>query len=122
MITGDITCEAPIISTSASFEWAQRLDGTIYRLRLAWNPRTFDWSLDIVATDGTILASGLGVRTRINSIGDLNDARLPPGQIYVEADPLDGDPGRTSFASTHRLVYRPVANVATALGTDEEVR
>lgn len=121
-MTGDLILDAPRISPSALISWSQRLEGTFYRFRLAWNARTWRWSLDITAADGTLLAAGLPIRSSINAMGGLNDRRLPPGQIFALPVSDNADPGRDAFTTTHRLVYRTAALVEAAAGTEDEVR
>lgn len=86
------------------------LDGSTYRLELAWNERDEAWSLSIFAQDGTQLLAGravlLGAGLTIRSV----DRRLPPGELLVvDTSGRDEDAGLADLGDRVLLVYREAA-------------
>jgi hypothetical protein len=118
-MTGDIVFDAPVVARSALVSWTARLDSVVYRIRIAWNARTYRWSMDVIAADGTLLAGGVGINADVSILGAFNDSRLPAGQFAALTVGAPSEIGRDAFRTTHRFVYRPAALVSAAEGTGD---
>lgn len=111
----------PRFSSSTEIHWRERLDGEWYGLRLAYNTRMKWWTLDLEASDGAALWSGIRVVTGVNLNVPVVDG-APPGQIFaLDVEGQNRDPGRQDLRGPVVLFYRPQADVAAAVGTALEV-
>lgn len=118
-IAGDLVLEAPRRTTLAVFAWVPRLGDDRYRLRLHWSDRTRVWSLSIRTLTDDPIVDGVQCATGVDLLGGVTADGQPPGQIWIEDTTRRGtDPGRQSWQSTHRLIYRPPEVAATATGSD----
>lgn len=114
---------APSRSDRPAFRWRTRLDGRFYGFRLVFSQRMRTWLLDL--SDAT----GAPIFTAVTCVVDQDLTRpfavstIPPGQLFVRDESgLGRIPGRDAWRSDHRMIYRPEADVAAAVGTDLEVR
>lgn len=114
---------APQRSDRPSFRWRTRLEGSFYNLRLVWNSRAQRWLLDISDAVGLPIATGIGIVTGVDMLRPFADSRLPGGQLFARDESGRGRlPTRDGWRADFRLLYRTVADVAAAAGTDDEVR
>jgi hypothetical protein len=122
-IVGDEVQQGPPRATRPEFSFRTRLEAELYQLRFAYNSRMQRWFMDVQAPDGTDIVRGIRVATGHNLIRPFQaDPRLPRGQLFVVDDSgADRDPDRFGWRGDFRLVYRPIAIVTGAAGTDNEV-
>ena len=59
------------------------LDGTVYRLRMLWNPSGRHWTLGLRTEDGTALLDGIKVVPNYPLLRQYNRPDLPPGEIMA---------------------------------------
>lgn len=124
MIGGsDLIFEAPKQSLRASIEWRSLLEGRRFNFKMEWTSRLGFWTLDILDVSRNDLVLGLRMVNGMDLIAPFSHLEaFPSGQLFVEdGGGLYREPGRTSFASSHHLIYRPSDVVATAEGTDDEI-
>ena len=118
-IAGDLVLEAPRRTSLAVFAWVSRLGSDRYRLRLHWSDRTRVWSLSIRTLADDPIVDGVQCATGVDLLGDVVAVGRPPGQLWIEdTTRAEADPGRSSWQSTHRLIYRSPEVAATATGED----
>lgn len=83
-----------------------RLEGTLYRFRMAWNRTQGFWTLDIATENGETLFQGHRMTTGTDMIRSYKTAKFPPGRlVVVDVEGLDREPGRYAFRDSHALVY-----------------
>jgi hypothetical protein len=111
----------PRLSTKTELHWRERFDGEWYGLRLCYNTRMQWWTLDLEASDGSPLWSGVRIVTGVNLNVPVVDG-APPGQIFaLDVESQNRDPGRHDLAGPIVIYYRPLADVLAAVGTAIEV-
>jgi len=121
-IAGDIALEAPRRTPLAVFAWVSRLGSDRYRLRMHWSDRTRVWTLSIRTLADDPIVDGVQCVTGVDLLGDVVADGRPPGQLWIEdTTRREADPGRSSFRSTHRLLYRST-EVAAAATSEDVVR
>jgi len=91
------------------------LDGVRLALRLWMNSRSFRWSIDVSDAAGTALIQGHALVSNADVFRPYRSAAttLPGGQLFA-LDVTGGGAGPSGFNAwreTHRLVYRPAADL-----------
>lgn len=66
-------------------EWSQkvRLDGKSYKLRVRWNTSSEAWSVDVLTSGSVLIVSGLRIVRGQALLRQLQDARLPSGDLFA---------------------------------------
>lgn len=125
----DLVLLGPKRTDRPAFRFRTQLEGTLYGFRFVWNSRLFRWYCDLADAAGNTIASGIAIVTGNDLLaaipggpGPTHDPK-PPGQLFVVDDSGAGRlPTRNGWRSDFRLIYRPAADVAAAVGTPSEVR
>lgn len=103
----------PAYPDRSHYSYRVALEGTVYRLRWQWNPRTEGWYVSLYTSDDTALVTGVRVVCNYPLFSELKDARLPLGMVV--AVPLtedDSDPGYTDLGGRVRVLYMEAADRA----------
>lgn len=118
----DQVLQGPTKTDRAAMRWRTRLDGRFYEFRLMWNVRMRTWFLDIAQSDGTPLVNAHRAAIGVDVTAPYNDARLPVGQLFfLDSEGQGVEAGRNDLQGRSPLVYRPLADVALAAGTADEI-
>lgn len=92
--------------TDPRFSFMTRLEGRLYRFRMAWNVRGGFWTLDIATEQGKTLFQGHRITEGMDMLRSYCSAAFPPGQlIAVDNEGQGREPGRYAFRDSHDLVY-----------------
>lgn len=123
MIIGDFVFPGPSQTRRSTFDWRAELDGRRFNMKMEWTERGGFWTLDLRDASQVDLQIGTRMVSHIDLIAPFSHlSDWPPGQIFIEdAEGEFREPGRFSFLSSHKLIYRPESVVAEAAGTIAEV-
>lgn len=112
-ILDDLTAADPLRATLGC---EAVLDDVRVRLRLWMNPRSFRWSIDVMDSAGRPLIEGHALVAQADVLRPYQTLglTLPPGLLFCAPVALDGSEpsGFTAWRDTHRLMYRPAADLA----------
>ena len=98
------------------------LDASWYALRFTFYERDLRWRLSLLDVAGAVQVDGLRVVEGRDLVAPFHYLTVPPGQLYVEdVEGLGRPPDRLGWQRYARLYYRPLAVVALAAGTADEV-
>lgn len=90
------------------------LDSVVYQLTLDWNTRTESWTLSVADASAVAIVAGVRVGADYPMLRQYLHLDLPPGLlICLDTEGLVEDPTRFSLGARHKLVYIPLADVAT---------
>lgn len=112
LVLDDLTVADPLRATLGC---EVVLDNVRLRLRLWMNPRSFRWSIDVMDSAGRPLIEGHALVAQADVFRPYQTLGLglPGGQLFVAPAALDGSEpsGFTAWQDTHRLMYRPAADL-----------
>lgn len=100
--------EIPVRSDLPAYVERVDLDGSAYTLRLSYNGRRDRWYLDLMASDGSDLVTGLllvpDFPVGFRQLGNLPGT--PPGRfLLVDETGAARTPGRDLLGNDLRLIY-----------------
>lgn len=119
----DTLLEALITETRPEFTLRYLFENTAWHtMRFSYFERDDLWRLSFVSDTGAPIVQGLPMVEGRDLIAPLHAYAVPPGQLYaVDTTGAGRPPGRYAWQTSHRLYYRPIAVVALAAGTLDEV-
>lgn len=96
----------PEVSLAPVIDWRSRLDGVVYRFRLAYRERYDCWDLQVATATGEIVINGRRVTEGESLFAAWSDIRLPPGTLTcVDSQSLGAHPTRDDWRERHYLRY-----------------
>jgi hypothetical protein len=83
-----------------------KVAGREYELRVQWNQRASQWTLDIADQDGVMIVAGIVLVVGFPLLSLVTDARRPPGELAIwDTQQRGEDPTLDSFGARHLLIY-----------------
>lgn len=96
----------PVDSVDPNYTIDVSLSGGLYRLRLWWNNRSGNWTLDVLDTSDNPIVAGVVLVADWELLSHYPNPALPPGMFYcVDTSGQSLDPGYDDLGARVILVY-----------------
>ncbi len=110
------------LSAKPDFTYRYTFDREAHTMRLVYYERPQCWFLDFRSDTGAAIVQGLTVTEGRDLVAPYHAYAVPKGQLFVVDTTGQGRaPDRFAWQTWARMYYRPVAVVALAAGSLDEV-